>query len=113
LSRAIPKSCRLGKWDWPGLDSAWASFPGRSHPRRSTLEWPWRSPRGVAFHGADDCAEVVVVLDRERLEPALPDVTGVVQLAADVSGREPVHPAPEVAVGVVSRPLAKATPYAF
>jgi len=46
---------------------------------------------------------VVVVLDREGLEAALPDMAaGAVAavIATGVGGEQPLHPAPEVAIGL-------------
>jgi len=48
-----------------------------------------------------DDPDVVVLLDRERLEAALPDVAAVAvagRMAADVGGHGPVHPPARVAV---------------
>jgi hypothetical protein len=45
---------------------------------------------------------MVVRLDRKGFEPALPDVSTrsiMPQVAANMSGQQPVHPAAEVAIG--------------
>lgn len=62
-----------------------------------------RRAEGVALDVARDGHEMFVVLDRERLEPALPDVSamGIMpEIAPNVRRHQPLHPPREVAVAV-------------
>ena len=52
--------------------------------------------QGVPLDVADDCHKVVVILDRKRLESTLPYVAAVavvLNVASDVSVKQPLHPA--------------------
>ena len=58
--------------------------------------------QGVSLDVSQDHQQVPVLLNREGLEPSLPDMPrGVVVtlVPANVSGQQPVHPGSQVAIG--------------
>ena len=75
----------------PGAQTRPRPVLGTLHQQR-----PQRIPLDVSQHDA----KMLILLDWKCFEPSLPDVTCAVimsQLAAGVSGQQPVHPAAQVA----------------
>lgn len=59
------------------------------------------SSKGIPLNVADDRSEIIVFLDRERFESALPHVTAgmvVPVVATNMRGHQPLHPGAEVTI---------------
>ena len=60
-------------------------------------------PQGVSLHVTQDRPQVLVFLDRKRLETPLPDVPArmvVTMVSPHVRGHQPLHPSAQIAVAV-------------
>jgi hypothetical protein len=93
---------RDGTWVQEGLEGRMqASRQARPGPLLGRLHET--GTKRVAFDVAEDCQQVIVLLDRKGFEPALPNRTAAAVLSAvatDMGGHEPVHPVAEVAVAL-------------
>jgi len=81
--------------------------PLRTHPRRQARPAPilrrthQTGPQGIPLHIAQNREQVLVLLDGERLEPPLPDVTAgamMKMITPYVGGHQPLHPAGKIAI---------------
>ena len=95
----VPNRAPAAPGPTPPANGHWT----RATPRLGARHQP--GPDRVALDVAQHQQQMVVLLDGKRLEAALPNVAAgavVLQVAADMGGQQPMHPAAEVAV--VMRP---------
>ena len=93
-----------GHGRWRELESvALRPSPSKTAPAPVFCARYQASPQCIAFDVAHDCDQVIVLLDQERLEAALPyTTTGLIlpMMTTHVRGEEPMGPAGQISVAV-------------